>query len=240
MLLPAPPERRTRCDPVRAIPPLHRRDETAETEEEYTERICAPRRSGEQCGRARSRTTAGGGNTGNVSHKGWPAITGVLWKVTAARARTASGRAASDNDELLGHHGNDTVIGGEGKDVLWGDWELAGNGASPVRRAARAATATTSSTPATARTPCTAATGTTGSSPTTATALIDCGPGKSDYAQTRWQSNAYKVKNCEHIRHFCAFGSKPNGDCKKPGESAFAVLSRQASHKALLAFLDAW
>jgi hypothetical protein len=22
------------------------------------------------------------------------------------------------------------------------------------------------------------------------------------------------------VRHFCAFGSKPNGDCKKPGEKA--------------------
>jgi hypothetical protein len=49
---------------------------------------------------------------------------------------------------------------------------------------------------------------------------IDCGPGKHDFAQTRWQSSAYKVKNCEIIRHFCAFGSKPNGDCKKPGEKA--------------------
>ncbi len=69
---------------------------------------------------------------------------------------------------------------------------------------------------------------------------IDCGPGTNDYAQTRWQSSAYKVKNCETIRHFCAFGSKPNGDCKKPGENAFAVLSRQASQSALLARLDAW
>ena len=47
-------------------------------------------------------------------------------------------------------------------------------------------------------------------------------------------------RNCELIRHFCAFGSKPNGDCKKPGENAFAVLSRQASQRALLARLDAW
>jgi len=48
---------------------------------------------------------------------------------------------------------------------------------------------------------------------------IDCGPGDKDFAQTRWQSSAYKVRNCEIIRHFCAFGSQPNGDCKKPGES---------------------
>ena len=70
--------------------------------------------------------------------------------------------------------------------------------------------------------------------------MIDCGPGTGDYAQTRWQSSAYKVRNCERVRHFCAFGSKPNGDCKKPGENALAVLSRQASQSALLSFLDAW
>jgi len=46
---------------------------------------------------------------------------------------------------------------------------------------------------------------------------IDCGPGTADFVQTR-ENGAYKVKNCEVKRHFCSFGSKPNGDCKKPGE----------------------
>lgn len=27
-----------------------------------------------------------------------------------------------DNDELLGYYGDDTFVGGVGKDVLWGDW----------------------------------------------------------------------------------------------------------------------
>ena len=48
------------------------------------------------------------------------------------------------------------------------------------------------------------------------------------------------MRNCERIRHFCAFGSKPNGDCKKPGESAFATLARQDSQTDLLAFLAVW
>src|SRR5215213_6959917 len=82
-----------------------------ETEEEYAARLCAPRKPGrEQCAPGRGRKTAGGGNTGNVSHKGWPAITGILWKVTE-RAGTHSKTGGDRNDELLGHHGNDTVVG---------------------------------------------------------------------------------------------------------------------------------
>ena len=37
------------------------------------------RRSGEQCGPGNGRKTPGGGD--KVSHKGWPAITGILWMV---------------------------------------------------------------------------------------------------------------------------------------------------------------
>ena len=165
---------------------------------------CGPRKQGEQCGEGNGRQTPGGGDTGNVSHKGWPKITGILWKVLDSRDHERTG--TEDNDELLGHHGddNDLIYPSHGKNNMYG-------GAGNDRIIAYYGHG-----------------------------VIDCGPGTGDYAQTRWQSNAYKVRNCERIRHFCAFGSKPNGDCKKPGENAFAVLSRQASHKALLAFLDAW
>src|SRR3954466_11892041 len=46
---------------------------------------CAPVKSGEQCGEGNGRTTEGGSGTGKVSHKGWPPITGVLWKVLEQR-----------------------------------------------------------------------------------------------------------------------------------------------------------
>ncbi len=29
----------------------------------------------------------------------------------------------------------------------------------------------------------------------------------------------YRVRNCETIKHFCAFGEKPGGGCYKPGEN---------------------
>src|SRR3954465_6977101 len=46
---------------------------------------CAPVRSGEQGGEGNGRVTEGGSGTGKVSHKGWPPITGVLWKVLEQR-----------------------------------------------------------------------------------------------------------------------------------------------------------
>jgi hypothetical protein len=198
---------------------------------------CEPRKSGEQCGEGNGRTTAGGGNTGNVSHKGWPPITGILWKVLDSRDHSRTG--TEDNDELLGHHGDDTVVGLEGKDVLWGDWELKGNG-SNQSDTLRGGDGNDFLYPSHGKNNMYGGAGNDRIIAYYGHGLIDCGPGKGDYAQTRWQSSAYRVRNCEHIRHFCAFGSKPNGDCKKPGESALAVLSRQASHAALLSFLDAW
>ena len=200
-----------------------------------TDDPCAAMDPSIQCGPGNNRQTPGGGEL--VSHAGWPRISGVLAKVLDSGGRTMVGGPA--NDELLGHHGNDTVIGGEGKDVLWGDWELAGNGESQSD-VLKGGDGNDFLYPSHGKNAMDGGAGNDRIIAYYGHGTIDCGPGKGDYAQTRWQSSAYKVKNCEHIRHFCAFGSKPNGDCKKPGESAFAVLSRQASHKALLAFLDAW
>jgi hypothetical protein len=228
-----------RADPAACVPMVpDPQADVVESEEEYTDRVCAPRASGEQCAAGRGRQTAGGGNTGNVSHKGWPKITGVLWKVTMAKGKH---RLVGDalNDELLGHHGNDTMIGKDGKDVLWGDWELAGNNGTQSD-VLDGGPGNDFLYPSHGKNVMRGGAGNDRIIAYYGHGTIDCGPGKGDFAQTRWQSSAYKVKNCERIRHFCAFGSKPNGDCKKPGESAFAVLSRQASHKSLLAFLDAW
>src|SRR5829696_1967564 len=83
------------------------------------EDLCEPRRAGEQCGPGNGRRTAGGGE--KVPHKGWPAITGILWKVLGSHNARKTG--GPDNDELLGHHGSDRIQGMAGKDVLWGDWD---------------------------------------------------------------------------------------------------------------------
>jgi len=198
---------------------------------------CAPRKRGEQCQEGNGRQTPGGGNTGNVSHKGWPKITGILWKVLDSRDHQRVG--TEDNDELLGHHGNDKVVGLDGRDVLWGDWDPKGN-TTKQSDVLRGGPGNDFLYPSHGKNLMYGGPGNDRIIAYYGHGLIDCGPGKKDYAQTRWQSNAYRVRNCEHVRHFCAHGSHPNGDCKKPGESALAVLARQASEKALLSRMDAW
>jgi hypothetical protein len=197
---------------------------------------CGPRKPGEQCGEGNGRRTPGGPGTGNVSHKGWPRITGILWKVLDSGDHQR--RGTEDNDELLGHHGDDTLWGLDGNDVLWGDWEK--DNPSNQTDVMRGGDGNDFIYPSHGKNAMYGGPGNDRIIAYYGHGLIDCGPGKKDFAQTRWQRNDHKVRNCERIRHFCAFGSKPNGDCKKPGESSLAVLSRQASHKALLARLDAW
>ena len=188
-----------------------------------------------QCQPGNNRRTVGGGE--KVPHTGWPEISGVLAKVLDGAGRKMTGGPA--NDELLGHHGSDTISGGAGKDVLWGDWELRGNTTNQTD-VLRGGDGNDFLYPSHGKNNMYGGDGNDRIIAYYGHGLIDCGPGNKDYAQTRWQSNAYRVRNCEHVRHFCAFGSKPNGDCKKPGESNLAVLARQANQAALLSFLDAW
>ena len=69
--------------------------------------------------------------TGCASHKEWPRIDGVIRKAHGDR-KTYKG--TSRNDELLGHHGSDTLRGRGGSDVLWGDWDPAGQPSSQTDR----------------------------------------------------------------------------------------------------------
>src|SRR4051812_1810643 len=192
---------------------------------------CAPRRSGEMCGEGHGRQAPGGG--GKVSHKGWPKITGILWQGTDNQGHKRAG--TEDNDELLGLQGNDTLAGGPGKDVLWGDQSPTVN-PSTQKDVLRGGTGNDFLYPSHGRNTLLGGPGNDRIIAFYGRGVIDCGPGDNDYAQTR-QTGAYRVRNCELVRHFCAFGSRPNGDCKKPGESAFAALARQADQDALLSRL---
>ena len=160
---------------------------------------CEPRKQGEQCGEGNGRQTPGGAGTGKVSHKGWPKITGILWQVLDSRDHERAG--TEDNDELLGHHGDDKVSGLDGKDVLWGDWELKGNGPNQSD-VLRGGNGNDFLYPGHGKNLMYGGAGNDRIIAYYGHGLIDCGPGEKDFAQTRWQSNAYKVRNCEHVRHF--------------------------------------
>ncbi len=174
---------------------------------------CAAARPGETCGPGGGRRTPGGGD--KVSHKGWPAITGVFWKVEASHdARLVGGPA---NDELLGHHGSDAVLGGAGHDVLWGDWDPRGN-SSRQRDTLRGGAGNDWLYPSHGPSRVLGGPGNDRVWAFYGRGTIDCGPGR-DVARVR-MNRAFRVRNCEIIRHFCAFGSRPDGTCRKPGERA--------------------
>jgi hypothetical protein len=37
----------------------------------------------------------------------------------------------------------------------------------------------------------------------------------------------YAVRNCETVKHFCAYGDDGHGGCKKPGERRAAAAPRR-------------
>jgi hypothetical protein len=196
---------------------------------------CGPPKSGETCQVRTGGTTPGGAGTGNVSHAGWPSINGILWQAHDTHAHHRVG--TNDNDELLGYDGSDTLSGGPGKDVLWGDARP--NNPENQTDTLRGGAGNDFLYPSHGKNIMLGGPGNDRIIAYYGHGVIDCGPGTKDYAQTR-ENGAYTVKNCELVRHFCQYGSKPNGDCKKPGEAALARLMRQTDQDALLARLVVW
>jgi Ca2+-binding RTX toxin-like protein len=168
-------------------------------------------RADETCGPGNGRRTPGGGE--KVSHKGWPAVTGILWQVHHSRGVRLVGGDA--NDELLGHHGSDTIVGGPGHDILWGDWDPKNNNGRQ-RDVLRGGAGNDWIYPSHGRTKVLAGPGRDDVWAFYGRGTIDCGPGN-DTVRIR-MNGAFRVKNCETVNHFCAFGSNGRGGCLKPGE----------------------
>lgn len=149
----------------------------------------------------------------DVSHVGWPSIDGRLWQ--SKHNGQHAGAGTPRNDELLGAHGDDVIHGGAGDDVIWGDelpsgqptsqrdllfgdagndWIYTSHGTNTVSAGA-------------------------GNDFVWAYyghGTIDCGPGL-DTVRVR-TNGAYRLRGCERIRHFCAWGENAKGVCLKPGE----------------------
>jgi Ca2+-binding RTX toxin-like protein len=195
---------------VAAGPAIARADDASQTDR------CADRDTkGTNCQEGNGRKTAGGGK--KVSHKGWPAVTGILWIAQTAGDRTYDG--TDDNDELNSHHSSDTLNGGLGNDILWGDWDPSGNttkqhdnlngGEGDDWLYASHGYNTMKGGP-----------GKDFLYAYYGHGVIDCGEGKHDTAKIRLGTGQYKVRNCERILNFCAYGSIGGKRCAKPGEKA--------------------
>jgi hypothetical protein len=183
--------------------------------------LCAPRQPGVQCGPGNGRKTVGGGE--KVPHKGWPAVTGILWKVLDSTGRKKVGGPA--NDELLGHHGSDRVFGGEGHDILWGDWDPKNNN-TRQKDLLDGGPGNDWIYPSHGSTVVKAGAGKDYVWAYYGRGTIDCGPGK-DTARVKL-NGPWKLHNCERVLHFCAFGSDGHGGCLKPGEKKPAAQKRRA------------
>jgi Ca2+-binding RTX toxin-like protein len=156
------------------------------------------------------RQTEGGGD--KVSHEGWPAISGVVWKVLEGSHRIAGGPLS---DELLGRHGNDVITGGHAADVIWGDWDPVGN----TRRQRDVLRGEGGNDFLYSSHGHNRIGGGRGNDLVWAyygRGRIDCGSGH-DTLRIRLH-HRYRVRNCERVRNFCAHGAKPGGGCYRPGE----------------------
>lgn len=177
---------------------------------------CGPRESGVNCGPGNNRTTAGGKGTGKVPHndgagRSWPAISGILWQVKDRKDRTKVG--GPKNDELLGHHGSERLSGGGGHDVIWGDWDPNGN-TTKQRDTLSGGSGNDWIYPSHGRTVVRGGQGNDYVWAYYGKGTIDCGPGR-DTARVR-TNGAFKLRNCEKIRHFCAHGQNSKGQCLSP------------------------
>jgi Ca2+-binding RTX toxin-like protein len=69
---------------------------------------------------------------GKVPQGNWPPIDGETWVNQDDVSGTHHGTAL--NDKLLGGHGDDTIHGLAGSDVIWGDYKGSGNTTTQVDR----------------------------------------------------------------------------------------------------------
>ena len=185
--------------------------QTVMLDDEQADAICGAPRANETCGPGNGRQTPGGGE--KVSHKGWPKITGILWQVRHNGGSSMTGSVL--DDELLGHHGSDAIDGGDGKDVIWGDWDPKNNSGRQKDRLS-GGPGNDFIYPSHGRTTVAAGEGHDYIWAFYGNGTIDCGPGN-DRVRVRL-NKAFKLKNCETVGHFCQFGSDGEGGCRKPGE----------------------
>lgn len=194
--------------------------------------------AGVACQLGNGRQTQGGKSVGKVSHKGWPAVTGVLL-VLDDRGHHVTG--TKFNDELLGSHGSDRLVGGPGNDILWGDewpthnnttqrdrliggpgndWLYASHGHNVVDGGPGNDTIWSYfAVRATIR-------GGAGNDRIWAkhgTGTIDCGAG---HDTVHVPLSGYRLRGCEVVKHYCAFGSDGHGGCRQGRRAVLPAFRR--------------
>ena len=200
------------------------------------EALCADHDRGVvNCGPGNDRQAPGGGdkvphNDGLNSRKGqratrvWPKVSGILWQVVEDSRTPRTKAGGPRNDELLGHHGSDKLSGKGGHDILWGDWDPKNNN-TVQRDVLDGGPGNDWLYPSHGRSDVKGGPGTDYVWAYYGKGTIDCGPGN-DMARIR-TNGAFKTKNCEKIRHFCAHGENKRGQCLSPTGKPVAAAQRR-------------
>ena len=136
-----------------------------------------------------------GGCSNCASHKYWPKIDGVIKKAGSGGVKY-TGTARSD--ELLGHHGSDDLRGGDASDILWGDWDPAGQPATQ-KDVIYGGEGNDFIYGSHGHNTIFGGAGNDAISVHYGRGVVDCGPGKDIYHVARSRRKGYKFRNCEKV-----------------------------------------
>jgi Ca2+-binding RTX toxin-like protein len=140
-----------------------------------------------------SHTATGCGNCSD--HKYWPKVDGVFKK---AKGGGVTYTGTSRSDQLLGHHGSDTLRGGPASDILWGDWEARGQPAAQTD-VIDGGDGTDFIYGSHGNNTIDAGAGNDVISVHYGRGVLDCGPGRDIYHVARSRRKAYRFRHCEKV-----------------------------------------
>jgi hypothetical protein len=136
------------------------------------------------------------GCTNCSDHEYWPKINGLFKKQNGNASVTYTG--TSKSDELLGHHGSDTLSGGRASDVLWGDWDPKSQPTTQVDTI-DGGDGTDFIYGSHGTNLIVAGAGNDVISIHYGRGSLDCGPGRDVYHVARTRKAGYKIRNCEKV-----------------------------------------
>jgi Ca2+-binding RTX toxin-like protein len=129
----------------------------------------------------------------NASHEFWPSVNGTLRK---AHDRSEHYTGTARRDELLGHHGSDVLDGRAGSDILWGDYDPAGQ-STTQHDTIYGGGGNDFIYGSHGHNTIYAGAGNDAISVHYGHGFVDCGPGRDVYHVAKSRRHAYKFRNCE-------------------------------------------
>ncbi len=132
-----------------------------------------------------------------ASHEHWPRLT--LDALQQAHDVGATFVGTSRSDELLGHHGSDTLYGKGDADILWGDWEGGSDQPTSQRDRIHGGPGGDFIYGSHGRNAIYGGSGNDAISAHFGHGFIDCGRGRDVYHVAKSRKDGYTIRNCEKV-----------------------------------------